>query len=171
MFAGLQKIYKKRLFSNDEISYLVDLFDKGLETQNGTWQNLSGIFKTESIQIVDSLQHFIKKQKKYATSITNKNWRLRDIFLLEYHPGGQANLHYDIHSEHGGISLITLVEQEDLVGGDIIIREDQWTDIDTKIPLDVGETVVYSASVIHGVTKVESGFRRVLVTWLDPRGE
>lgn len=183
MRSELSQVYKERLFSEEEISWLRELFDKDLETQKGRWQNITGIFKTESRVVEKHLGHFIDKQLKYAATLMNREWKLKDIFLLEYHPGGKANLHVDIHATNGGISLVTLVEEEELVGGQVIIREDDiYGDIrnlrstgfeeeDHIIQLDVGETVVYSASVIHGVTKVESGFRRVLVTWLDPKGE
>ena len=186
MKSSLDQVYVKRLFDEPEIKYLKELFDSDLETMKGTWQRISNIFKHEDLIIKKYVESFIKKKIDWATTFTKREWELKNVFLLEYHPGGEASLHIDGHSVVGGLSFVTLVEEEDLVGGDIIIQEANKFDVDPtikdngsfnpndhtkqhKVPLKVGETIIYNASVIHGVTKIKKGFRRVLVTWLIPR--
>ena len=187
MKSSLDQVYVKRLFDEPEISYLREIFDSDLETEKGTWQCISNIFKHEDPVIKKYVESFIKKKIDWATAFTKQEWRLKNVFLLEYHPGGEATLHIDNHSVVGGMSFVTLVEEEDLIGGDIIIQEANVSDGDPtikenisvidpndhanqhKVPLKVGETIIYNASVIHGVTKIKRGFRRVLVAWLVPR--
>ena len=171
MRSDFNKVIRHRLFGEDEISDLAQLFDRDLETR---LVNVKCIFRTDGEVVGKYLHHFIEKQVKYASTLINQEWKLNDIFLLEYHPGGFSHLHIDDHSLNGGISLVTVVEQQDLVGGEVIIREADLyqatnDEKDYLISLDVGETIVYSAAIIHGVTRVESGFRRVLVTFLDPK--
>ena len=186
MKSSLNQVYVKRLFDEPEIKYLKEIFDSDLETVKGTWQRISNIFKHEDPVIKKYVESFIKKKIDWATAFTKQEWRLKNVFLLEYHPGGKAALHIDSHSVVGGMSFVTLVEEEDLVGGDVIIQEANVSDGDPtikenvsfdpndhanqhKVPLKVGETIIYNASVVHGVTKIKRGFRRVLVTWLVPR--
>lgn len=94
-----------------------------------------------------------------------------------------------IHTDHDGfvkMTAVTLLEEKDLVGGETLVfnRYQKKSRPSSKyakrgkgrapvgeanIPviarLKVGETIIYDASVKHGVAQVESGQRLVLVSW------
>lgn len=166
-----------RIFSEEEIEYLRREIDRKESQPDKRWINIKRIFKTELIDNPYIVNHFVGKIIKHSKAITGKDYQLHAVFFLEYHPGGEADLHTDQHAvENKGITIVTIVDQIDMVGGKMLLAEPSEED-HTKIYHDeiitvepkVGDSVFYKADVIHGVTKVESGYRQVMVTWLDPK--
>jgi hypothetical protein len=118
-----------------------------------------------------------------------KGLRLYAQYFLEYPVGSFTKAHTD-NNDCIQKTAITLVETEDLEGGDIIVyephykkdwdvtpdvlnryTEGDYTPGETIIPVivnqKVGETVEYAHNVKHSVSKVLKGRRVVLVTWYE----
>ena len=67
---------------------------------------------------------------------------------------------------------VTIIEQsEDLLGGDTLVLEDRESGRFHKINVDIGETVWYDHDILHAVTNVERGNRKVLVTWMKAQND
>tara|TARA_R100001460_G_scaffold4800_4_gene13561 strand:- start:29533 stop:30558 length:1026 start_codon:yes stop_codon:yes gene_type:complete len=157
------------------------------------------------IEVLKNLYNSLEKQKVkryynlhylYKADIPRDNWMQefnRDGFsiysqyFLEYPVNSFTRLHTDNNDEIFK-TAITLVDVEDLEGGDIIIyephykldwdvtpdvlnryRDGDYTPGDPIIPVivkqEVGETIEYEHNVFHSVSKVTKGKRLVLVTW------
>ena len=117
------------------------------------------------------------------------NGELYSQYFLTYIEGSFTKSHVD-DDEAVGETAITLIDKENLEGGDIIIYEPHFKNTDwivtkengminyykdeylpgqsiTPIVIDqkVGETIFYSHATMHSVSKVLKGKRTVLVTW------
>lgn len=134
------------------------------------WDNIiTNVFKHIAPLNSHLATHFSKKLIAAATAFTSKKWKIHQCFLLEYHPGGKAVIHVDGHATKGGVSVVTLVDQDGLQGGDVLIVDDDGnTDV---INLKVGESLFYNAAIRHGASEVTAGYRHVFVLWLNPEEE
>lgn len=164
----LDNIELQRVFSNQEIGDLRKMFAKAHFEPLQRWDNITNVFVHVASPDDVLATHFAKKIATAATAFTSKKWKLYDCFLLEYHPGGKADIHMDQHATEGGVSIVTLIDQDGLQGGDVLIASGGNIDV---IDLKVGESVFYNAAIQHGVSEVTAGYRQVFVTWLNPDEE
>ena len=54
---------------------------------------------------------------------------------------------------------------------DTLVLEDRESGRFHKINVDIGETVWYDHDILHAVTNVERGNRKVLVTWMKAHND
>jgi Rps23 Pro-64 3,4-dihydroxylase Tpa1-like proline 4-hydroxylase len=89
-------------------------------------------------------------------------------YILEYTKGSFTKMHVDNLKGNGATTITLLHKTEDLSGGYILTKgeDEEFFDV---IEQDVGEVVVYNSNVKHGVSKVNSGTRRVLVSWFNEK--
>ena len=106
-------------------------------------------------------------------------------YFVLYKPDSFTRIHKD-DVANVGCTIITMLEQNDLVGGDTLIfdeykikargRDTQVKRTEKKRPymqpiipvvprVEDGQSIKYDRMVKHGVTRVESGTRLVLVSW------
>ena len=87
-------------------------------------------------------------------------------YFLEYEVGSYARMHID-NTETVDATAITLIgKSDDLIGGDIITPSFDSSSKQPRIlPQEIGETMYYYSNTPHGVSKVDKGNRKVLVTW------
>lgn len=144
----------------------------------------------ERIKRFYNLHYMIKKDislDDVPDILREEGMSLYAAYFLMMEKDSFTRMHSDNDDVITGTS-ITLLETENLQGGEIIVMEphykkdievtpevtNRYTEGDYKagdsiIPIvvnqAVGETIKYGPSVLHSVSKVESGTRLVLVTW------
>lgn len=137
------------------------------------------------------MRHNEEKLKPYGEKLAAQfGYKSSRCYFLEYTTGSFARQHRDA-TEQSAKTIITLIHTSpDLVGGDTIIimphfkRDDYEYDINRYIvkdesdhcqgaeiipvvvPMSLGESVIYDQHLQHEVSLVQSGIRRVFVTWL-----
>jgi|TARA_R110000744_G_scaffold301238_2_gene410346 predicted 2-oxoglutarate/Fe(II)-dependent dioxygenase YbiX len=128
---------------------------------------------------------------KFITEFESEGLKIHNQYFLDYIEGSFTKAHSD-NNDLVKKTSITLVEVNDLVGGDIIVYEPHYKS-DMEVPEDgsvinrynerdaaegraiipvivkqeVGETIAYGPDVMHSVSKVLKGNRIVLVTWYE----
>ena len=91
------------------------------------------------------------------------NYIINEAYLLHYNEGSFTGLHHDNAKQSHKTSITLIDKSEDLVGGQPIIINHMGAPV---IPEhQVGQTMWYDQKIVHGVTRVEKGHRKVLVTW------
>ena len=124
---------------------------------------------------------FSRKLKKYS-----KKRRCIGFYFLRYVKDSFTRMHSDSNSE---ITIVTMIDENALVGGYSLAMQnyesrDRPSDqecvrgkyeennppygqdiIPDVLPVKVGESLVYGPHLSHGVSKVYSGERLVLVSW------
>lgn len=149
----------KKLFTLDEIEYLKSLYDRLPSTFHDQDVNLFHIHKT-NINGVTNKHWDLIQQKLFdfhgrKSAVTN--------YFLQYVVGSYAKMHLDNPKTVDGTAITLLEKSDDLEGGDIItVGGNKERKI---IPQSVGETIYYDTAVVHGVSKVTQGSRKVLITW------
>jgi hypothetical protein len=165
----------KRIFRTDNLHYTkrFDIHSAGQQTDSID-ENLR-----EPFQLV--------LKKISSCSVYN----IASVFFVEYQQESYASIHRDWH---GSLTTVTLVDAtDDLEGGEAIIQLNSKRSIKSFrdcpsyiqgklcqpsrkikpliethiVPLQVGETLMYGPMLLHGVSKVLSGRRLVLVVWFD----
>ena len=97
-----------------------------------------------------------------------------------YDEGSYTKMHTD-NDDQIGLTIVTLIDTVNLVGGETIAmipaklsesKEGYQKGDDHKgrvvprvIRMDVGDSVIYDRSLLHGVSEIEKGKRLVLVSW------
>jgi len=145
-----------------------NLFDTTRGTPKRPWDQiecLENLRKETEIKVDRSLKHF-------------------DQYFLNYSRGSFTSLHKD--TDKVQVTVITLIDiSENLDGGDVLVMK-PLSNRDIKgetrakpsflnpvkeeiVPevwrLDLGESLIYTGYVKHGVTRVKKGNRLVLVSW------
>lgn len=149
----------KSLFNKDEIEYLKTLHQELPSNYHNQDVNLFFIYKTIVSNITsplwDSVQEKLLEFHGRRCIVTN--------YFLRYTVGSYAKMHMDNPNTVDGTAITLLERSDDLEGGDIIIV---GNDKERKVvPQLVGETIYYDTAVVHGVSKVTRGTRKVLITW------
>ena len=175
MFGGYTK---ETLLSPDEVQEALKLYES-LPMQK-YWQYYN-LFKVERRDIPQehSSAGFMKTLHKRARTIN----QIASGYFLKYPVGSFTKIHCDNNSD---ITLVTLLESKDLVGGYSLavgkfdedsrphgweaVRDNGYNGYGDEIITDVidikdGETLCYGCDLQHGVSKVYRGHRIVLVTW------
>lgn len=160
----LRDVETHKIFSEQELDSLreeLDVFPMAPFNEAGFITNSFHLWARPKIK-----EWFGNKLCQKTYEITNSKWYCQDLFFLEYHASAEARLHRDQHAIEGGVSIVTLLNAENLIGGNILIEQDQQTVV---IHQEIGDSTFYKADVIHGVSKIEQGYRTVLVAWLTPK--
>jgi predicted 2-oxoglutarate/Fe(II)-dependent dioxygenase YbiX len=152
-------IKKSTILSVEEINYLKELYEKLPNTFYEQDHNLFNVYKAYCDTTISEIWNNIQlKLSNFHGRNANKT-----NYFLRYKNGSYTRIHKDNPGTVEGSSITLIDRSDDLVGGDIIIARKGYTQ--KIIPQLIGETVHYSASIDHGVTKVDKGERLVLVTW------
>jgi len=178
---------KSTILLQEDIEYLKALYGRLSPTFYTRDFNLFNVYKLNVPRkmhprdivvirrVADAIQHYAQAKESLAH------------YFLKYIEGSFTNVHFDNPNRVNKTAVTLLDVSENLVGGDAILlkkitKEDllegksQPEDIlvNTKrhsaaIPLlvkqEVGSTMVYNNSTLHGVTRVEKGHRLVLISW------
>lgn len=179
---SVSNFYIDNIFSEDDISNLVKLYDK---CKNERVKRLHNLFYLDYRSIPSELSSPYKE-------ILEKEFNLRAdrMYFLNYVPGSFTRCHVDV-GEQSQRTVITLIEQpEETEGGETIVYTDHYkknnfefdvnrykreSDEDDAqghpivphvINLKVGQSAVYDAQTRHEVAEVTKGNRKVLVSWL-----
>jgi hypothetical protein len=136
------------------------------------------------IKRLDNLFHLTGCQPKLKTSCVVDRVSLGTLisnYYLDYEEGSFACIHTDKDVK---ITAVTLLESENLEGGEIIVLEPfekkhyvqpfifenksgEWQEgresVPTVLPLKVGETAFLTTP--YGITRVSKGLRRIHVGW------
>lgn len=188
----LESSYLKfNILTPEDITFLAELYGKLDNEQNTEFlrrdYNLFNVYKImlgrKKLLISDA-----ERLKRITIDIRNfcgaKD--VQSAYFLKYIPGSFTNIHTD-SPRRVFRTAITLVDASPtLIGGEaIIVKDIQLTDLQEGIerpgPLEsegkafrmpmvahqnVGSTLVYNNDVLHGVSRVEQGYRLVHVLWL-----
>ena len=169
---------KERLLSQEDMEEAMELYHSLPNIQYWQYYNL---FKVERCDIPVSAQNsgFMKTLHKRARTEN----QIGSGYFLKYPPGSFTKVHTDNTSD---ITLVTLLESKDLVGGCSIVNarytksgrpshmeavrengKEFYGDaiIPDVVDINDGETLCYGPDLQHGVSKVYEGHRIVLVTW------
>ena len=100
-------------------------------------------------------------------------YEIREFNYLKYEIGGHFKRHHDwvgsnnndIYSNRHFTTITLLKKSDDMEGGDLLIWRHPETDPD-RIELDVNESVIFDARLLHQVTPLTKGTREVLVAWV-----
>jgi len=177
---------KESLLSPAEIQEALDLYHNTPMIKYWQYYNL---YKVERRDISgDAVRNsgFMKTLHKRART----ECPISSAYFLKYPPGSFTKLHGDQHSD---ITLVTLLESKDLVGGyslamgkyDEDSRPRDWEAVRDErgyngygeeiitdvVDIEDGETLCYGPDLKHGVSKVYRGHRIVLVTWWSNKKE
>ena len=105
-------------------------------------------------EICDSLEKHLEGY--YVNQFDFLIYKVGDFFIKHKDDHGQGTRTY---------TTVTMMEKsDDLVGGNLVIYDKEETFV---INLEVGETIIFPASMDHEATVVEQGSRKVLVAWLN----
>lgn len=178
-------VSKTKTLSSYDIEYLNELYNN-LEGKRYTrYFNLFSVIRKDiSSQLKDPRWVSINEK------LTQNKKCIANYFLL-YDEDAFAHIHRDSPKRVTSTSITLIDKSKDLEGGeiitsqriknskvglhiptdeDIISKKEQGILINkvvsfTVIPQDVGETVWYPAQMMHGVTLVTKGYRKVLISW------
>lgn len=170
---------KEQLLEDGDLDELMSILESGKTRFAHQDYNLFNVEKT----IVKS-EHWncraLQNIRKGAPDMA-----LASHYFLKYGEGSFTRVHTDNY-EIVTKTIITFLSSDGLVGGDTLVfdkymqrsrrsthyakRGDKRAPVGKDIiPVTVramdGESLIYNASVSHGVTQVESGTRLVLVSW------
>jgi len=148
-------------------------------------------FKTEEILNQKDVEEIIKLENSLKTEFKTKYYNLYNVdyshvnseyrkkisglikleeyakrhvhshYILTYYPGSWARVHIDDESK-SELTIVTHLESNNLVGGHSLFYDEQMPLV---VDLEPPRSLVYDFQVQHGVTKVFSGTRKVLISW------
>jgi hypothetical protein len=184
-------VHVQRVLLREELIYLEDLYHRLEEKRYARYFNLFSVGRRDVAADFHEAMWLSIKKKLHR----NPEMTCIGHYFLQYFEGGFANIHRDspavVHS-----TAITLVSKSyDLQGGDILVAQrpvapQLGIEVPTPSQIEsrevvapsvkqvsaisvirqgVGQTVWYPAQMMHGVSLVTNGYRRVLVAWY--RGE
>ena len=159
------------IINEDDRHELIDLYNSLPSSVAHQDYNLYKVDKR--ILRTDQINNAIKKVIDYSKLETYSH------YFVMYDPGSYTRLHSD-NDDDVGLTIVTLVDTVDLVGGDTLVMlpapkeqkigyqkgDDHKGRVVPKIvQMKTGESVIYDRSLLHGVTQIEKGKRLVLVSW------
>lgn len=169
----------ERILDEADIASLLEYFDsEDVEEYHQNYNLFDVIY-----QRVPSKHPVLSKLIKYA------GMPLKTSYMLKYEEGSFARAHQDDDSD---LTIVTILETKDLVGGESLcflpyakrprVKLARRNKRETKKPpygdniipyiidCEDGESLVYNRSLKHSVSLVKSGYRKVLITWFNKRG-
>tara|TARA_B100000575_G_C23094474_1_gene631151 strand:- start:1068 stop:1598 length:531 start_codon:yes stop_codon:yes gene_type:complete len=167
-----------QIITNEDRHNLIDLYnslDSNIAHQDYNLYNIDKRRLNTKDYTQDKKYHdIIKKIEAYAKRKTHSH------YFVMYHEGSYTRMHTD-DDEAVGQTIVTLVDTVDLIGGDTLALLSAELTEDKKgyqkgddhkgrvvprvIRMDVGDSVSYDRSLLHGVSQLERGKRLVLVSW------
>ena len=166
-----------QVITNEDRHNLIDLYnsiDPNIAHQDYNLYNIDKRILTNLSKIDKKYLNIIKKIEAYAQKETYSH------YFVMYHEGSYTKMHTD-NDDDIGLTIVTLVDTVDLVGGETLalvpaeLKENkqgyQKGDdhkgrvVPRVIRMDVGDSVIYDRSLLHGVAQLEKGKRLVLVSW------
>lgn len=178
-------IYVEKTRLIEDLKPYKDLWETSNKVVYAQFDNLfdttRGIIKRpwDQIECLENLR--IETERKVGKFLNHF-----DHYFLNYSRGSFTSLHRDTSKVQ--ITAITLIgRSENLDGGDVLVMKplsDREIKGETRakksftnpvkeeiVPevwqLDIGESLLYSGHVKHGVTRVKKGNRLVLVSWFN----
>lgn len=171
-------IYRFQLLSPDELKRIQYKFDGCTHWNSGKVQ-LNGESvedgQVKSNKFID--QH--SSEYNYCIEIVNKalqksnrfktTYAMKDItqpMLTEYEVGGHYDLHIDsveinnLRTDHS--MTLFLNEPSEYEGGELVLN---LSDVEYRVKEPAGMLVIYPTGLLHEVTEVTSGYRRVAIMW------
>jgi hypothetical protein len=96
--------------------------------------------------------------------------------------------HHTDDDEKVGLTMVTLIDQQDLEGGETVLLKPYMTKarpghkyakrdgdppygsriVPEVVPMEVCDTLIYDRYLMHAVARVRKGYRLVLVNWFEP---
>lgn len=152
--------YIDTAINNDVIQYCNSI--------NGLWEQQYGGSRKARKQRSNVHNAFRLNIDKDNYNVLNEylfldNYKIFGAFILKYGPNSFTAMHHDNPEESEKTSVTLLEKSNDIVGGKAIIIGNKNEPV--IVEQQVGQTVWYDQSLWHGVTKIEKGERKVLVTW------
>lgn len=157
---------KKTIFSPDQIQALRSLYNTLPVKKHARLHNLINVEKRDVPAAHHSILPLLCLQEAVVVENTVPN-----SYFLRYTAGSFACMHQDNPKEIKKTVITLIHRSDDIVGGDAVLmgRGKVSDTVILKFPVipvqEVGSSLIYNNNVIHGVSKVESGERIVLVTW------
>lgn len=175
------KAYYKieNIINNDDRHKLIDLYNSMPSSLARQDYNLNLVDKRQlTHELINSVRSPFEKIQRFAGK------ELYSHYFVMYKPGSYTRIHTD-NAKDVGLTIVTLIDAVDLVGGDTILML-PYVDREKKgegyvkgqvpegkhvipkiVKSNVGESMVYDRNLSHGVTYVEQGLRLVLVSWFQ----
>jgi len=175
---------KEKIINDEDVKVLINLYNKTpskIAYQDFNLHNVDKRLVHKSLW--DTIEP-IKKLRKYSGGLEH-----RTHYFLRYMPGSFTSLHCD-DKRNVGLTIVTFLQLKDLIGGDTLFikkfegverTEEMYDTFDkTKntegryiVPdiardVEVGDSVIYSQDIRHGMTEIKQGQRIVLVSWFKP---
>lgn len=160
-----------QIINEDDRHGLIDLYNSIPSRVAHQDYNLYKVDKRNlrSEQFNEAINKLVKHSKRESYS----------HYFVMYEKGSYTKIHSD-NDEDVGLTIVTLVDTVDLVGGDTLVYVNRPDDEKTGyqkgedhkgrvvpkiVQMDVGDSVIYDRSLLHGVTQLDKGKRLVLVSW------
>jgi predicted 2-oxoglutarate/Fe(II)-dependent dioxygenase YbiX len=141
----------ERIFTPEEIDFLRKYYFSLPAKYHDVNINLHKVIKRH---VEFPSQHFSEVIKKIGG---------QTHYFLKYREGSWADMHYDNNVTQ---TTVTLIERsDDLLGGEALFEENGKV---TEFDLLPGDSLVYCGQQLHGVKKVDCGYRLVLISWERP---
>jgi len=156
------------VLSQSARTYLIDYFEENKKYYEKNYN----LFKTwaQQIDYEDPMQveMLSRVQKAAETAMRIKLLPVKNANIVEYVEGSYANGHVD-DPAYSSVSVITMINlSQDLIGGEAYFAKNKESLEYHKMipgPLENGDSLMYGGSMYHGVEKILSGKRLVLITW------
>lgn len=167
-----------QIITNEDRHNLIDLYNSMPTNSGHTDYNLYNIDK----RIIKRLYDLEPKYKTVFEKVENyAGYKTYSHYFVMYNEGSYTRMHTD-NDDHVKSTIVTLVDTVNLVGGETIVTlpapeaqyekkgyikgdEHKGRVIPKIVRMNVGDSVMYDRSLLHGVTQVEQGKRLVLVSW------
>jgi len=176
---------KIKIFSDEDIK---ELRLQYLSYKRKWVNQFYNIFHAERIDINPKSSVVSKYSNILSKSMNDGNrYSLTTYYFLRYLPGSFTTTHRDNNESSNGFTSVTLIDEVNLKGGESLLFEavkkpeeynrqnikgpkmwefeDPW-----RVPViiqdfKIGDTLIYNQNMKHGVAKVLSGERVVLIAW------
>jgi hypothetical protein len=172
------------ILSREDIEYLKQMYERYPKQFWTRDFNLFNLYKCDiprqmNAQDLDFMRMVSNKIKHH---VEFKNDAAH--YFLKYVPNSFTVVHVD-NPQRIKRTAVTLIDASpDLVGGDVVLLRDiakselvsgplrpESPVPNVKVPIVVksklGSTLIYNYNVKHGVSKVEQGYRLVLISWFN----
>ena len=167
-----------QIITNEDRHNLIDLYNSMPTNFGHTDYNLYNIDK----RILKRLYDLDPKYKTVFEKVENyAGYKTYSHYFVMYNEGSYTRMHTD-NDDHVKSTIVTLVDTVNLVGGETIVtlpapeaqyekkgyvkgNEHKGRVVPKIVRMNVGDSVIYDRSLLHGVTQVEQGKRLVLVSW------
>lgn len=173
--------YATDCFSDEEIQQIIELghshYRKQAELENGNANSAIRNCTISWIATDQQSKHLFSKLADIVSTLNDKFYKydlteMEDLQYTEYY----ADTH-DFYTSHSDDSYkfnlfrklsvsVQLTNPQDYHGGDLVFYRHTLSE-SVVAPKNIGTVIVFPSFVIHEVTKITSGTRKSLVTWIN----